>query len=457
LLSGLSSSIRTYQFYEDTDKSSLGRPYLEFVTHGQRFPHRTHLPGTLFEEFVVQLGAGASPSRWRARREIPGNGLYQLVEGSSLSFTEGGIYEFHMLDVTPKSVTVESDSGRLNVSWTNPSTPGSYRLRYKISSDSNWTTHPGSVTSPREITGLSNETPYSVEVGTTVTGIDDHVFWANAVEATPTAKSLMLSTSSLAVDEDGGSASWAVQLSEAPSAEVSVALAVSPAAATLSPASLIFTASDWDSVQTVTARGVDDDLDNPGKRRDAIVTHSVTSSDSGYSGRSAELPLVVIDDEIEAEPDALLSTVLFAGSKDGSAGYSSLPGNAFGVITDTALHGIGNGFSLRDVYDPAGSYRALLEFLDSSGSPALLPSPLDEQFVVQSGSGDSASFWRARREGSYSRYRLVSGTVPHFVADALYELHLFNATPTDVAAVPSGSNSLTVSWTEIPFASPDIA
>ena len=51
----------------------------------------------------------------------------------------------------------------------------------------------------------------------------------------------------------------------------------------MSPASLTFTAANWNTAQTVTVTGVDDVLDD-GDIAYSIVTAAATSSDANYNG-----------------------------------------------------------------------------------------------------------------------------------------------------------------------------
>ena len=56
---------------------------------------------------------------------------------------------------------------------------------------------------------------------------------------------------------------------------------------TVSPASLTFTAANWNTAQTVTVTGVDDAVDDGAIRAYTIVTAAATSGDADYSGLNA--------------------------------------------------------------------------------------------------------------------------------------------------------------------------
>jgi hypothetical protein len=91
-------------------------------------------------------------------------------------------------------------------------------------------------------------------------------------------------TSGLTTTEAGGTASFTVVLASRPRADVTIALTSSNTdEATVSPASLTFTASDWSTPKTVTVTGVDDD-DDDGNASVTITTGAAVSADTGYSG-----------------------------------------------------------------------------------------------------------------------------------------------------------------------------
>ncbi len=69
-------------------------------------------------------------------------------------------------------------------------------------------------------------------------------------------------------------------------------------AATVSPATLTFTAANWNIEQTVTVTGVDDDLDNTGDQRIATITYTSISSDDTYNNRSSEVMVTVTDEDV---------------------------------------------------------------------------------------------------------------------------------------------------------------
>ena len=106
-----------------------------------------------------------------------------------------------------------------------------------------------------------------------------------------------VSESSLTIAE-GSSGTYTIVLDSQPTASVAVAIndPTDNTDATADPASLTFSSTDWNSPKTVTVNAAqDDDADD----ETATVTHAVTSTDSIYSGASANSVAVsVTDDEV---------------------------------------------------------------------------------------------------------------------------------------------------------------
>ncbi len=131
---------------------------------------------------------------------------------------------------------------------------------------------------------------------------------------------LELSASSLSLEE-GASASYAVSLGAEPSGAVAVAIAVSDGAGvSVSPASLTFTADDWNTPQAVTVSALEDDdiADQSGS-----LTHA--ASGGGYGGVSAEVRVMVSDDD---EPSLALSASSLSLDEGGGATYAVALGAA---------------------------------------------------------------------------------------------------------------------------------
>ena len=95
----------------------------------------------------------------------------------------------------------------------------------------------------------------------------------------------------------GRTDTYTVVLDSLPTASVEIAVASGDtAAATVSPAALTFTTGNWNTAQTVTVTGVDDNIDQ-GSDRMVAISHTATSSDTGYNGVSASVTVTVVDDD----------------------------------------------------------------------------------------------------------------------------------------------------------------
>ena len=107
---------------------------------------------------------------------------------------------------------------------------------------------------------------------------------------------MTVSEASLTIDE-GGSGTYTIALDSQPTANVTVTIN-DPSVntdVTAEPASLIFSSSDWSTAQTVTVNVAQDE---DAMDETATVTHSVTSTDSSYSGASANnVDVSVTDDD----------------------------------------------------------------------------------------------------------------------------------------------------------------
>jgi hypothetical protein len=97
---------------------------------------------------------------------------------------------------------------------------------------------------------------------------------------------LLLGADDIVTSESGRTASFTVQLNSAPTASVRLPLSSSDVTeGTVSPASLIFTSSNWNVPQTVTVTGVDDMIAD-GVQAYTIVTGTLVSTDSSYNGQN---------------------------------------------------------------------------------------------------------------------------------------------------------------------------
>lgn len=106
-------------------------------------------------------------------------------------------------------------------------------------------------------------------------------------------------TSGLQTTESGGTATFSVVLSAAPTGNVTIPISTSDVTeGTASVSQLVFTPSNWNRPQTVTVRGVDDTLVD-GNIGYSIITGAATSRDSRYQGRNAaDVSLTNLDNDV---------------------------------------------------------------------------------------------------------------------------------------------------------------
>ena len=99
-----------------------------------------------------------------------------------------------------------------------------------------------------------------------------------------TAGFMLVPVAGLTTTESGGEAMFTIALNKAPTADVSIDLSSdNMMEGTVSPASLMFTSTNWMAPQVVTVTGVDDEL-RDGPQKYHVVTGAATSTDAKYSG-----------------------------------------------------------------------------------------------------------------------------------------------------------------------------
>ncbi len=124
-----------------------------------------------------------------------------------------------------------------------------------------------------------------------------------AVSVTVTAAPglLITETGGTTVSEDGTTVTdtYTIALKTMPSHDVTVS--VSPGAgARVNTASFTFTSGSWNTAQTVTVTGVNDDIDNAGDARTAMIGHSTSSTDANYNITNAGTVSVTVTDDDDA-------------------------------------------------------------------------------------------------------------------------------------------------------------
>jgi len=118
-------------------------------------------------------------------------------------------------------------------------------------------------------------------------------------------------TPGLTTSEAGGTAEFTVVLESEPTADVTIAVSSSePDEGTPSPTTLTFTPGNWNTPQTVTVTGEDDDIDD-GNQTYTILLAAAESTDTNYDGIDAEDVEVTNQDDDDTVGISVSETTLF--------------------------------------------------------------------------------------------------------------------------------------------------
>ena len=128
---------------------------------------------------------------------------------------------------------------------------------------------------------------------------------------------------SVTVDEDGGTGTYTVVLDSEPTGEVTVTPDSSDVSVATVSGALTFTTSNWDTAQTVTVTGVNDDIDNATDRT-TTVTH--TFAGGGYDDvTSGAVSVTATDDDTRG---VTVSSIVVSVDENGGTG-------TYTVVLDT--------------------------------------------------------------------------------------------------------------------------
>ncbi len=180
----------------------------------------------------------------------------------------------------------------------------------------------GTVSSPVNFTSGNWDTPQTI----TVTGVNDNIDDGNIAYTIVTASAISSDGNYNGIDandvsvtntdddiagitvsgisgntaEDGTTATFTIVLDSEPTHDVTIGISSSNIdEGTVSPVSLVFTSANWDTPQTVTVTGVDDDVDD-GDIAYSIITAVATSTDGNYNGMNADDVSVTNTDDDDA-------------------------------------------------------------------------------------------------------------------------------------------------------------
>ena len=177
------------------------------------------------------------------------------------------------------------------------------------------------------------------------------------------------------VAENGGTDTYTVALTVAPSHDVTVtAKSANPAAATVkttgtagASATLTFTPQNWSTPQTVTVTGVDDSVVNTGGERSANITHAVASSDSRYSGKQGSVTVTVTDDDSAPPVVVPVATVGSTNYTGGEAAGSRSVSVAVSLDSPAPQGGLAVSYTVGGTADAGSDYAALGSSLSIAG------------------------------------------------------------------------------------------
>ena len=253
--------------------------------------------------------------------------------------------------LAPAGLAAAAGDGQVVLSWTDPSDAAisGYQFRQRTPPDTGswgtWTAIASSTaaTTTHTVTGLTNGTAYGFQVRAADGTLEGAA--SSEATATPTAATAGVATAQptdRAVTEGDASdtATFTVALSTRPSNAVAVTV-TAPAGLELAgpggstfggSASLAFTASTWNSAQTVTMRATDDSADSP-IGRELSVTYRTSSRDSSYNSLSGTAATVTVADN---DPTAVTLA--------GAAGDVAEGGTK--TFTITLVRGLVNGETL---------------------------------------------------------------------------------------------------------------
>ena len=124
-----------------------------------------------------------------------------------------------------------------------------------------------------------------------------------------------VSRTALTVAENSGTGSYTLVLDSQPTDDATVTLTgVDTTIAMVSPPTLTFTPSAWNTAQTVTVTGVNDGIDNPVDRT-VTISHTVASADRDYNGVDVDDVVVTSDDDDDPGVSVTPTTVTVAENR----------------------------------------------------------------------------------------------------------------------------------------------
>ena len=118
---------------------------------------------------------------------------------------------------------------------------------------------------------------------------------------------ILATPAQITLAEAGGTATLDVSLEDAPSETVTITPAVDGGVVSFSAQTMTFTPADWDTTQTLTLTGVDNDTSG---ETSATVTLTASTEDTAnaYQGVTAVVALTLTDDDLDSDGDGVSDT-----------------------------------------------------------------------------------------------------------------------------------------------------
>ncbi|MDE0675022.1 MAG: hypothetical protein OXI06_08095, partial [bacterium] len=200
-------------------------------------------------------------------------------------------------DVT---ITVASDDPAVIVDTDSNTTGDQDTITFTHGVGGDWAT-PQTVTVRAANDGdTDNETATISHTAAAASGPYDGITVASvSVAVTDAGAGFVLSETMATVAEAGGTASYKVALKSQPTRQVILDVWTVGAGVSTDVAddALNFSISNWNTAQTVTLTGVNDDIDNPNDRRTVEVRHEASSTDTDYGSLPRQTITVTVTDD----------------------------------------------------------------------------------------------------------------------------------------------------------------
>ena len=289
-------------------------------------------PSGTITKYQVRQGTG-DPVVWGAWADITGTTSHTVT-----GLTGGTAYSFQVRAVTgtsvfgamsdtasatptvplpgvPGNVAAAAGDARVTLSWDDPmdNSITGYEYQQRVQGalwPDDWTSIENSASlTEYAVTGLTNGTTYEFHLAAVNTSGSSAP--SATVSATPLASGVTTAQpndKAVTEGDNTDTATFTVVLNTEPSSPVSVTVTAptgltlaGPSSSTFAASATVgFTASTWNTAQTVTVRATDDSTDHP-SGRELAVTYSTSSQDSNYRTLTGTAATVTVTDDDATE------------------------------------------------------------------------------------------------------------------------------------------------------------